>query len=430
MKTEKTAVVMPGVSRTLRLWRLLGPGFITGASDDDPSGIGTYAIAGASFGFATLWTALVTFPMMAAVQFICAKVGMVAGEGLGSVLRKNYSRKIVYPAVIALVVANTINAGVDIGAIAAALNLFLPIPIGILILPITGLILVVQIWGSYRLIASIFKWLTLSLLAYIASAFFAHPDFGAVLRGMFIPQFRIDSKFFSVLVAILGTTISPYLFFWQSSQEVEEEIAMGRRRLWQRQGATDDELKSAAWDVNRGMFFSNLVMYFIILATGATLFRAGRRDIQSATQAAEALRPLAGHFAEMLLAAGLIGAGMLAVPILTGSSAYAFSEIARWRRGLGEKPHRAKHFYIFIAVSTLAGMLINFIGINLISVLFWTAVLNGFVAPPLLLLLMLISNNPTVMGNRVNGPLVNFFGWLTTLVMFAAAIGLIVTWNN
>jgi NRAMP (natural resistance-associated macrophage protein)-like metal ion transporter len=428
-KNENTTPVTPRGSQILRLWRLLGPGFITGASDDDPSGIGTYAIAGASFGFATLWTALVTLPMMAVVQFICAKVGMVAGEGLGSALRKNYSRKIVYPAVIALVVANMINAGADIGAIAAALNLFLPIPIGILILPITGLILAVQIWGSYRLIASIFKWLTLSLRAYIASAFFARPDFGAVLRGTFIPHFQIDSKFLSVLVAILGTTISPYLFFFQASQEVEEEIAMGRRRLWQRQGATDDELKIAALDVKLGMFFSNLIMYFIILATGARLFRAGQRDIQSATQAAEALRPVAGRFAEMLLAAGLIGAGMLAVPVLTGSSAYAFAEMAQWRRGLDEKPHRARNFYIFIAVSTFAGMLINFIGINPISALFWTAVLNGFVAPPLLLLSMPISNNPGVMGNRVNGRLINFIGWLTTLVMFAAAIGLIVTWK-
>ena len=328
-----------------RLWHLLGPGFITGASDDDPSGIGTYAVAGASFGFATLWTALLTFPLMAAVQFICAKIAMVSGEGLASVLRKNYSRKIVFPAVTALLVANTINAGADIGAMAAALNLLVPIPITILIGPIAGLILIVQVWGSYRLIASIFKWLTLSLLAYIGAAFFAHPNLAEAVRDTFIPQFQWNSKFLSVLVAILGTTISPYLFFWQASQEVEEKIANGRIYLWQRKGATRRELNGAAWDVNLGMLFSNVVMYFIILATGGTLFKAGQTDIQSAREAAEALRPLAGRLAEILLAMGLVGAGILAVPILTGSSAYAVAEVFNWSRGLDQKPKKAANFY-------------------------------------------------------------------------------------
>ncbi len=429
-KTTNASAPERKSSAILRVWRVLGPGFITGASDDDPSGIGTYAMAGASFGFATLWMALLTFPLMTAVQFICAKTGMVAGEGLGNVLRKNFSKAVVYPAITALVIANTINAGADIGAIAAALNLLVPIRIGILIVPITALILIVQIWGSYRLIASVFKWLTLSLLAYIGAAFFAHPDFTAVLRGTFVPQFRLDSKFLSILVAILGTTISPYLFFWQSSQEVEEEIAMGRTSLRQRKGATNDELKRSAWDVNAGMFFSNVVMYFIILATGATLFKAGHTEIHSAREAAEALRPLAGRFAEMLLAAGLVGSGFLAVPILTGSSAYAFAEIIGQNRGLDQKPRRAPHFYLLIAVSTIAGMLMNFIGVNPMSALFWTAVLNGFVAPPLLVLLMLVSNNRSIMGDRVNGPGINLLGWSTTVLMFAAAIGLVVTWNN
>jgi NRAMP (natural resistance-associated macrophage protein)-like metal ion transporter len=410
-----------------RLWRTLGPGFITGASDDDPSGIVTYVIAGASFGYLTLWTALITFPMMAAVQFICAKIGMAAGEGLGSVLHKSFSKKIVYPAVMALLIANTINAGVDIGAIAAALNLFVPIRIVLLIVPITALILVVQIWCSYRFIASIFKWLTLSLLAYIGAAFFAHPDFRAVLHGTFVPEFRSDSQYLSVLLAIFGTTISPYLFFWQSSQEVEEQVASGRKFLRQRKGATGHELKDAALDVNVGMLFSNLVMYFIILASAATLFKAGRPDIQSAQQAAEALRPLAGPFAEFLFAAGLVGAGILAVPILTGSAAYALAEIVGWKRGLNEKPSQARNFYLLIAASTIAGMLINFAGVNPMSALFWTGVLNGLVAPPLLFLLMLVSNNRKIMGNRVNGLWVNVLGWLTTAVMFLAAIGLILS---
>jgi NRAMP (natural resistance-associated macrophage protein)-like metal ion transporter len=261
----------------------IGPGFVTGASDDDPSGIGTYAVAGASFGFATLWTALITFPLMTTVQFICAKIGMVTGQGLAGVLKKHYARGILYPAVMALVIANTFNAGADIGAIAEAINLIVPIPARFLIVPIALLILVVQIWGSYRLLAKVFKWLTLSLVAYVGAAFFAHPNVREVLRGTFIPTIRFDSKFLSVLVAVLGTTISPYLFFWQASQEVEEDIAAGEKTVAARKGSTDEELHNAALDVNLGMFFSNMVMYFIILATAATLFKAGTRDIQSAT---------------------------------------------------------------------------------------------------------------------------------------------------
>src|SRR5579884_3776864 len=338
-----------------RFWRMLGPGFITGASDDDPSGIGTYVVAGASYGFATLWTALVTFPMMAAVQYTVAKIAMVSGEGLGCVLRKHYPRKIVYPAAIALLIANTINAGADIGAIAASLNLLLPIPIAILILPIAVAILTAQIWGSYRFIAGVFKWLTLSLLAYIGSAFFAHPNLREVLYATVVPQIHWDSKYLSLLVALLGTTISPYMFFWQAAQEVEEEVAQGRKHLWQRRGATAHELKEAALDVNFGMLFSNVVMYFIILATGATLFKAGQTNVQSTRQAAESLRPLAGPLAEFLLAFGLIGAGVLAVPILTASSAYALSECLGWSRGLDRKLGHAPKFYALIGVSTIIG---------------------------------------------------------------------------
>ena len=322
-----------------RFFKLLGPGLVTGASDDDPSGIGTYAFAGASLGFSTLWTALATFPMMTAVQFICAKVGMVTGMGLAGVLRRHYPKALLYPVVAGLVVANTINAGADIGAIAAAVNLLVPIPVTAMIVPSALAILALQVWGSYRLIATTFKWLTLALLAYIGAAFYARPDVWQVLHGTFIPTLTFDARFLTTLVAILGTTISPYLFFWQASQEVEEEISMGRRTLKARQGATDDELRYAGWDVVTGMFFSNVVMYFIILATAATLFKAGKTDIQSATEAAQALRPLAGDGAYILLALGLIGAGFLGVPILTGSSAYATAEArsgreATWRQAL------------------------------------------------------------------------------------------------
>jgi NRAMP (natural resistance-associated macrophage protein)-like metal ion transporter len=407
--------------------KLLGPGLITGASDDDPSGIGTYAQAGASLGFATLWLALFTFPLMAAIQFICAKIGMVSGRGLASVLRHYYPRWVLFPAITMLVVANTINAGADLGAVAAAINLIVPIPVIWLIAPVALLILALQIWGSYQLIANIFKWLTLALFAYIASAILARPDWGEVLKATFVPNFRFDSAFLSMLVAILGTTISPYLFFWQADQEVEEEISMGRRTLKQRKGATDQELKYASTDVNIGMFFSNLIMYFIILSTAATLFKAGKTNIQSATDAALALQPIAGNAATILLALGLIGSGLLAVPVLTGSVGYAVAEGFGWKYGLDEKPKRARKFYTIIAASTLVGMAMNFIGISPIKALFWTGVINGFLAPPLLVLLMLVANNRRVLGKRVNGLGLNVLGWLTTILMFFAAIALVIT---
>jgi NRAMP (natural resistance-associated macrophage protein)-like metal ion transporter len=417
-------------NRLKRYLKILGPGLITGASDDDPSGIGTYAVAGASLGFATLWTALITLPLMATVQFICAKIGMVSGLGLAGVLRRHYPRALLYPAVVALLVANTINAGADIGAIAAGINIIVPVPISWMILPLVLIILGLQIFCSYRLIANIFKWLTLALFAYIGSSLFAHPDPGEVLRATFIPTLRLDSGFLTTLVAILGTTISPYLFFWQSSQEVEEEVHMGRTTLWQRRGATDRELKYAAVDVNTGMCFSVVVMYCIVLSTAATLHRTGQTEIKSAADAAQALRPIAGDAAGILLALGLIGAGFLAVPILTGSAAYAMAEAFGWRYGLDQNPGRAKPFYAVIVVATLVGMLINFLGINPIDALFWTAVLNGFVAPPLMVLIMLVANNRRIMQDRTNGWFTNALGWLATIAMFAAAIALVLTWGR
>ena len=412
-----------------RFLRMLGPGLITGASDDDPSGIGTYAVAGASMGFSTLWTALFTLPLMTAVLLTCARIGMVSGMGLTAILRRHYSRNLLYLAVAGLVIANTINAGADIGAVAAAINLLVPIPIPLLILPVALVILAVQIWGSYRLIARTFKWLTLALFAYIGSALYAKPDAAAVLRSTFVPILSFDPNFLSMLVAILGTTISPYLFFWQASQEVEEEISFGRVTVSQRKGASDAEMKYARWDVYIGMFLSNLVMYFIILATAATLFKAGNTNIQSAADAAQALRPLAGAGASLLLAVGLIGTGFLAVPILTGSSAYAVTEAFRRKSSLNEKLREAKLFYGVIIASTLVGLVINFVGINPIRALFFAAVINGFLAPPLLVIIMLVANNRKVMGQRVNGRWTNILGWITTVVMFAAAVALVLTWN-
>jgi NRAMP (natural resistance-associated macrophage protein)-like metal ion transporter len=410
-----------------RFLLILGPGLVTGASDDDPSGIGTYAQAGARYGYATLWTTVLMLPMMSAVQYISAKIGLVSGRGLAGVLREHYPRAVLYPTVLAMVIANTLNAGADIGAIAAAIHLLVPIPPIVSIVPVSVGILLVQVFGSYKVIERIFKWLALVLLAYIGSALFARPNVVAALRGTFIPTIRFDRQFISILVALLGTTISPYLFFWQASHEVEEQISIGRRRLWQRQGASNTELKYALWDTLAGMIFSEVVAYFIILATGATLFVAGRTTIGSAAEAAEALKPLAGEAASLLLAVGLIGAGVLAVPILTGAAAYGVAETFSWKSGLDRPVRRAPQFYAVVTAATLVGMAINFLGINPITALVVTAIINGLIAPPILVMVMLVSNNRRVMGERTNGWRLNVLGWGTTLVMAVASIALIVT---
>lgn len=408
----------------------LGPGLITGASDDDPSGIATYSQAGASFGFATLWTLIAMLPLMIAVQHISAKIGMVSGRGLAGVLRDFYSRKLLYPAVIGLLIANTINIGTDIAAIGAAINIFIPIPISILVVPVAVSILSLQIFGSYRLIVKIFKWLTLSLFAYVFAALLARPDWSAVLWATLIPEIHLTGDYLTILVALLGTTISPYLLFWEASEEVEEEIAAGRTRLEDRIGATTAEIKDETFDNAIGMIFSNVVAYFVVLAAGATLFKAGATDIQSAAQAAETLRPLAGDLASVLFTLGIIGTGLLAIPVLAGSSAYAVAETFRWNGGLDEKPLLAIKFYGVIVASVIAGVLIDFTDINPISALFWTAVINGVIAPPLLVLMMLVSNNRKIMGEWTNSPLTNVLGWLAAAVMFAAAIAMFATWGT
>jgi len=324
-----------------RALAVLGPGLVTGASDDDPSGVGTYAQAGAQFGYATLWATLLMLPMMVSIQYISAKIGLVTGRGLGGVLRAKYPRTLVYPAVAALVIANTFNAGTDIGAIAAAINLLVPVPAIVFVVPVSAGILALQLLGSYELIARVFKWLALALVAFIGAALFAHPRVLDVLRGTLIPTIRPDPKYLGILVALLGTTISPYLFFWQASQEVDEQIVMGRRRLWQRQGASKRELGFALWDTVAGMVFSEIVAYFIILAAGATLFVHGEIHVLSATEAAQALRPIAGDASALLLAVGLIGAGVLAVPVLTASAAYGVAGALDWKQGLTRTVARA-----------------------------------------------------------------------------------------
>jgi len=410
-----------------RFFANLGPGLITGAADDDPSGISTYSVTGAAFGYTPLWTALFSFPLMAAVQLMCARLGLVTGRGLAGVLRRYYPRWVLWGACLLLIVANVFNIGADLGGMADATAMITGVQ-ALYWLPLyTLLIIVLLFWLSYRRIARIFKWLTLVLFAYVVAAFLAHPDWHAVWRATVIPQVEWSSGFLATCVGILGTTISPYLFFWQASQEVEHEREQGRRTVAQRQGATDAELRAARTDVCTGMLFSNVVMYFIILTTAATLHAHGHYEITTAQEAAEALRPLAGHGAYLLFTLGLIGTGMLAVPVLAGSAAYAVAEAQAWRGALDDHLRLAPGFYAVIAVAMLVGLALDYVGFNAVKMLFWSAVLNGVLAPPLIVLVVLLSSHPAIMGTRASSPLLRALGWATAAIMAAAGIGMLVT---
>ncbi|HEV2730135.1 MAG TPA: Nramp family divalent metal transporter [Terriglobales bacterium] len=415
-------------NRLKSVLRLLGPGLITGAANDDPSAIGTYAKAGAAFGFSALWMAPLVFPMMAASMFLCSKLGMVSGMGIAGVLRRYYSPRLLYPVVICLVIANIIEAAADLGAIAASIRLIIPVPLTVIILGVTGLILGLQTWGSYAMLQRIFKWLALALLSYVGAAFLAKPALAEVIRGTFIPDLHLDSSHLAMLVAVVGTTMSPYLFFWQSSQSVEEKTANGHHHPERRAGAAKQELRFAAMDAAIGMLFSSLMMYFIILCTAATLFKTGHVSVDSAGAAAEALRPLAGNAASLLFATGVVGVGILAVPVLTTGAGYALAETFGWRHGLVHKPGHAPEFYAVIALSTCVAVAIGFSGINPISALFFAAIIMGLLAPPLMIIIMLITNNRRIMGDRVNGRAVNILGWITTIVVSAASLGLMWSW--
>jgi NRAMP (natural resistance-associated macrophage protein)-like metal ion transporter len=408
--------------------RTLGLGMITGAADDDPSAIGTYASAGAAIGPSFLWTAPVTFPMMCAVVYLSAKLGQVSGKGLFHVIKDHYSRWILYPALIGVLIGNTIEAGADIGGMSAAIGVLVPAPMPLIIIPVTLAIFALQVWGSYTLIRNVFRWLALTLLAYVGAAILAKPDLYEVIKGTFVPAIRFDQQFLSLLVAVIGTTLSAYLYTWQSNQEVEEEIAMGRRRLVDRKGATNKELRDTRTDVIAGMFFSNVVMYFIVLSTASTLFKTGPRDISTAAQAAEALKPLAGDAASVLFALGVIGVGFLAVPVMTTGAAYDLSQVMGWKHSLHAKPSEAKKFYVAIGVFTTIAMCLNFLGFNPMKALVYSGIVQGFSTPPLLLLIMLMTNNRKIMGDRVNSRGMNILGWITTVAIFAATGGLVATW--
>ena len=409
-----------------RALAVLGPGLITGAADDDPSGISTYSIAGAVYGYATLWIALLTFPLMASIQLMCARLGMVTGRGLASSVRKYYPRWVLWGACSILVVANVINIGADLGGMAEATELITGIRTLIWIPFYALFITALLFWTSYKLISKFFKWLSLVLFAYVVTSFLSNVDWKQALTATFVPHLEWSRGFLAVLVAILGTTISPYLFFWQAAEEVEEERAKSRT-LSQSKGATPGELKVARADTITGMFFSNFIMYFIIVTTAATLHAHGQTDITTARQAAEALRPLAGNGAYLLFTLGLIGTGMLGVPVLVGSSAYAVAEGAAWRGSMADKPASARKFYGVMAVAMALGLALNFAGIKPVKMLFWSAVINGLLAPPLILLVILLTSSRKVMGNCVNSPLLKYLGWATFAVMAAAALGMLVT---
>ncbi len=410
-----------------RFFRDLGPGLITGAADDDPSGISTYSVAGAAFGYTGLWTALFSFPLMAAVQLMCARLGMVTGRGLAAVIRTRYPRPVLWFACALLIVANVFNIGADLGGMADALQMVTGIPSYLGTPFFAFLIIGLLFWTSYRTIARVFKGMTLALFAYVVAAFLARPDWSQVVRATFIPHVEWDRSYVSVLVGILGTTISPYLFFWQAAQEVEEDRERGKTTVVQRRGSTDKELSAATRDVVTGMLFSNLVMYFIILTAGATLNAHGMKNIETARQAAEALRPLAGKGAYWLFTLGLVGTGLLGVPVLAGSCAYAVAEAARWRNAsLNKGLHLARRFYGVIAVSVLVGLALNFAGLNAVKMLFWSAVLNGILAPPLVILVVLLTSDKKVMGKHANAPGANVLGWTCAGAMSAAALALLV----
>lgn len=419
----------PGVRKAKDYWHMLGPGLTTGASDDDPSGIATYSQTGAQFGFGFLWMALWTFPLMSVVQEMCARIGLVTGRGLASNIRTHYSRRVLRFCTLLLFAANAFNIGADLGAMAKGVQLLNPhLNYGWLVVSFAIISLLLQIFTPYVRYAKYLKWLALVLLSYVASSILAHLHWGTVLHSTLVPHFTWSKESVLLICAILGTTISPYLFFWQTSQEVEEQILQGKTTLKERQGATaPNDVKSMRIDVWSGMLLSNLVMFFIIAACGGILFPHGITQITSAAQAAEALKPFAGNATSLLFSIGIIGTGLLAIPVLAGSSSYAIAESLGWKEGLYRGLDQAYAFYGIIIISMLVGLGLNFIGLDPIKALIYSAVGNGLVAPFILFFIVKISSDKKVMGHWCNRPLTSFIGWLTTGVMAAAGIAVIIS---
>ncbi len=409
-----------------RFFRALGPGLITGAADDDPSGIATYSMAGAKLGTGMLWTAVLTWPLMAVVQTMCARVGMVTGMGLMRSLRKRFPKPLILVISTALFVANTINVGADLLGMADAAEMLCGVKSGFFVLGFGIGITAATVRCNYQQIARILKWLCLTLFAYVVTGIIIRPDWGRVARDTYFPSLPHGHDAIAMLVAILGTTISPYLFVWQASQEVEEQKARGLNRVCRRVGASDQDLKSRTLDVVTGTFFSNLVMYFIILTTGFTLHRHGLTHVETSRQAAEALRPLAGSLAAGLYMLGIVGVGLLSIPTLAGSAAYAFAESFAWKQGLNEKATGARHFYAVFAASMGAGMGLYFLKINPLKALYWSAIINGVLAPFLLVAIVIVASDAKLMKQQPSSLSARICVGITALLMFAAAAGMFI----
>ncbi|HET6250189.1 MAG TPA: divalent metal cation transporter [Tepidisphaeraceae bacterium] len=445
MKPSESSAADPSIASTnpsgppRRHWLArLGPGLITGASDDDPSGIGTYSQAGAQYGYSLLWTMLFCLPLMIAAQEISARIGRITGRGLAGNIRKYYSKWILYPAIFLLVVANTFNLGADIGAMGDAVALLIGGPALLYAALFTALCIILQIFASYPRCSAILKWLTLALFSYVATAFFVHVPWKTALLATVRPSLHLGGDYWAMFIAILGTTISPYLFFWQASQETEEiKSSPEQEALKHAPAQARTQFSRIRLDTIIGMAFSNLVAFFIILSAAVTLHAHGSTDIETSAQAADALRPVAGKFAFILFTLGIVGTGLLAVPVLAGSAASAVGEAMQWPTGLDRKPMEARGFYSVLSVATVIGLALNFPAIqhyshlSPIKALFWSAVINGVVAAPILAIMMLMCHNKRVMGpyTRISRSL-RTIGWLTTAVMAAAAVGLFATWKK
>jgi NRAMP (natural resistance-associated macrophage protein)-like metal ion transporter len=408
-------------SRLSRFWKIIGPGLVTGASDDDPSGIATYSQAGAAYGLSTLWTALITFPLMASIQEMCARIGLITSKGLAGTLKTNYSKPVLYLMLLFSFPAIVMNIGADIAGMGAVGNLLFPsIKATYFSIGFTIILLLLIIYLPYQRIATVLKYLCLILLVYLIVPFLYKQDWLAVLKATFIPTIKFDKDFISILVAILGTTISPYLFFWQATMEVEDKKKMKKDLVVNKR--IIHEMRK---DVDFGMLFSNLVMFFIILTTGSVLFNGGIHQIDTVEKAAQALKPLAGNAAYLLFAVGVIGTGLLAIPVLSGSLSYIVTESFGWKEGLDKKFQKAKAFYIIIAISLILGLSLNYIGISPIKALIYSAILYGLTAPVLIAIILHISNNKKIMGKNTNGKVSNILGFTALGLMTLAGVILI-----
>jgi len=417
--------------KTQSLWSQLGPGLITGAADDDPSGIATYSQAGAKFGYGILWTAFFTFPLMVGIQTVSARIGRVTGDGLAANIRRHYPPWLLYGIVTLLLVANTINIAADIGAMGAALKLLIGGPAHWYAIGFGVLSLTLQIFVPFSRYAPFLKALTMALLAYVATVFVVKAPWGEVFYGTVMPTLSLKADYLVAVVAVFGTTISPYLFFWQASQEVEDQRAtLGEEPLMEAPEQALVQLLRIKIDTYVGMGFSNLVAFFIMLTAAVTLHSQGITDIQTSAQAAQALRPLAGEFAFALFTAGIVGTGLLAVPILAGSAAYAVSEAFKWHIGLGLELLQARGFYTIVAIATILGVALNFTPVDPIKALFWSAVINGIISVPIMIVMMLIAVRVDIMGEFVISPRLTILGWLATLSMAIVVIAMVATWGH